>query len=163
MFHFTIIIFNAMAQNNESSYTKGLAIGMIVGGAIGAAIALLLAPKSGAELRRDIAERSTDMYGKASEFAGEQARRAGEYINEGRAKAEEIVKSTRQQAGTLLSEAETLMNDARVRMGQMAQTGIKDNIGRIQEAASAGADAFKQTMVQARYNNAGGETGNEVG
>jgi gas vesicle protein len=140
-----------MAQHNENSYTKGLAVGMILGGAIGAAIALLLAPKSGAELRRDIAERSEDLYGRASEFAGEQSKRFGEYVNEGRTKADEIVRTTRQQAGQLLSEAETMMKDARVRIGQATQTGIKDNIGRIQDAAQAGAEAFRQEMGKNRF------------
>jgi gas vesicle protein len=143
-----------MSQNTENNYSKGLAIGMIIGGAVGAAVALLLAPKSGAELRRDIADRSTDLYGKASSAAGD-------YINEGRARAEEIVKTTRQQAGTILSEAETLMNDARSRIGQMAQGTIKDNISRIQDAAQAGTEAFKQEMGKTtRYVNASeSETG----
>ncbi len=135
-----------MAQNNENSYTKGLAIGIIIGGAVGAAVALLLAPKSGAELRRDIAERSGEAYGKASDFASEQSRRIGDYVNEGKVKAEEILKTTRQQAGSLMTEAETLMQDARSRIGQMAQTGIKDNVGRIQDAAQAGAEAFRREM-----------------
>ena len=51
-----------MGQGND--YTKGFIIGALVGGVAGALTALLLAPKSGAELRQDIAKTSSDVYGK---------------------------------------------------------------------------------------------------
>lgn len=127
-----------------------MAVGIILGGAIGAAIALLLAPKSGKELRRDIAERGGEFYDKASDFAREQSLRVGDYVNEGKVRADEIVRSARQQAGSLLNEAETLMSDARSRIGS-AQGVIKDNIGRIQEAAQAGSDAFQREMSRTKH------------
>ncbi|MCS6807959.1 MAG: YtxH domain-containing protein [Bacteroidota bacterium] len=138
-----------MANNHEHSFSKGLTLGMIIGGAVGALVALLFAPKSGRELRRDIAERSGELYDKASVFAQEQSEKIGEYINEGRVRAEELVRNARQQAGTLLSEAETLISDARSRMSS-AQYGIKDNISRIQDAARAGAEAFQSEMAKTR-------------
>jgi len=46
---------------------KSLITGVIVGGVMGAACALLFAPKSGRELRADIAEQ----YGKISDTTGE--------------------------------------------------------------------------------------------
>lgn len=141
-----------MATTNESSYSKGLAAGIIIGGAVGAVLALLFAPKSGKELRQDLAERSGDMYDKASDFAVEQSRKMGEYVNEGKVRADELVRTARQQAGSLLSEAEHLMNDARSRVGS-AQSGIKDNVGRIQEAARAGADAFQGEMARMKNND----------
>ena len=138
-----------MANNTENgSYSKGLAVGVILGGALGAAIALLLAPKTGKELRRDLAERSSEVYDRANEFAQEQSRRMGDYVNEGKVRADEIVRTTRQQAGSLLNEAESLMSDARSRIGT-AQGNIKDNIGRIQEAAQAGSEAFQREMKRA--------------
>jgi gas vesicle protein len=140
-----------MANSNENSYSKGLAAGIIIGGAVGAVLALLFAPKSGKELRQDIAERSGEVYDKASDFAVEQSRKMGEYVNEGKVRADELVRTARQQAGSLLSEAEHLMNDARSRVGS-AQSGIKDNVGRIQEAARAGADAFQGEMARMKNN-----------
>lgn len=136
-----------MANNNEGSFSKGLAAGIIIGGAVGAVVALLFAPKSGKELRQDIAERSGEVYDKASTFAQEQSRVLGDYVNEGKVRADELVRSARQQAGSLLSEAEHLMNDARSRIST-AQHGIKDNVSRIQDAARAGADAFQGEMAR---------------
>ena len=144
LFHLFLLSVN-MANSNESSYSKGLAVGIIIGGAVGAVVALLLAPKSGKELRQDLTERSGEIYEKASDFAAEQSRKMGEYVNEGKVRADELVRTARQQAGSLLSEAEHLMNDARSRVGT-AQSGIKDNVGRIQDAARAGADAFQSEM-----------------
>jgi gas vesicle protein len=137
-----------MANNNESSFSKGLATGIIIGGAVGAAIALLFAPKSGRELRQDLTERSGDLYEKAGAFAEEQSRKMSEYVNEGKVRADEIVRSARQKAGSLLSEAEHLMNDARARMGA-TQSSIKDNVARIQDAARAGAEAFQSEIARA--------------
>jgi gas vesicle protein len=139
-----------MTNNTENgSYSKGLAIGVILGGALGAAIALLLAPKTGKEMRRDLAERSGEIYDRASDFAQEQSRRVGDYVNEGKVRADEIVRTTRQQAGSLLNEAESLMSDARSRIGT-TQGNIKDNIERIQEAAQAGSEAFQREMSRAK-------------
>lgn len=141
-----------MSNSNENSYSKGLAAGIIIGGAVGAVLALLFAPKSGKELRQDLAERSGEMYDKASDFAVEQSRKMGEYVNEGKVRADELVRTARQQAGSLLSEAEHLMNDARSRVGS-AQSGIKDNVGRIQDAARAGAEAFQGEMSRMKNND----------
>ena len=136
-----------MSNNTEGSFSKGLAAGIVIGGAVGALVALLFAPKSGKELRQDLAERSGDIYDKASDFAQEQSRKMGDYVNEGKVRADELVRTARQQAGSLLSEAEHLMNDARSRVSS-AQSGIKDNVGRIQDAARAGAEAFQGEITR---------------
>ena len=41
-------------MSQENGYVKGLFIGLLTGSAIGAIVALLYAPKSGKELRKDI-------------------------------------------------------------------------------------------------------------
>lgn len=139
-----------MSNNSDNgNYSKGLAIGMIIGGAVGAAIALLLAPKSGKELRRDLAERGGEFYDRASDFAKEQSLKVGDYVNEGKVRADELVRTARQQAGSLLNEAESLMSDARSRIGS-AQGNIKDNISRLQDAAQAGSEAFQREMARAK-------------
>ena len=55
-------------MSNENNYWKGLVAGTIIGGLAGAVTALLLAPKSGKELRKDIAEKSQDLYDKAADY-----------------------------------------------------------------------------------------------
>jgi gas vesicle protein len=52
---------------------------LIIGGGIGAVIALLFAPKSGKELREDIADASRKGIEKGREAASQLQDRAGEY------------------------------------------------------------------------------------
>ena len=54
----------------EESTVKPFLLGALIGGAIGTITALLLAPKSGRELRSDIADKARDIYDKASGFVG---------------------------------------------------------------------------------------------
>jgi gas vesicle protein len=60
-----------------------------LGAALGAAAALLLAPKSGRETRDLLAEKSGDFARKAQEFATEAQGRAGEWVDKGREVFEE--------------------------------------------------------------------------
>jgi len=79
--------------------------GLITGGVIGTLAGLLLAPKSGKKLRRDLsnkAEEIIDHTGKVLENAGDIAsdiisdakKQAEKIINDGKKKIEEVVKAT---------------------------------------------------------------------
>ncbi|MBM4178748.1 MAG: YtxH domain-containing protein [Ignavibacteria bacterium] len=107
----------------NGSYTKGFLVGAVVGGAVGAVLALLFAPKAGRELRRDIADRTGDLYDKASEFMNEDSGTPDEmhagFVNEGRIRAERIVSSAKHQADNILSNAEKVLRDAKNRSAQL--------------------------------------------
>ena len=60
-----------------------------LGGVIGAAAALLLAPKAGRETREIIAERGGEVARKAQELANEAQGRAGEWLDKSRELFEE--------------------------------------------------------------------------
>src|SRR6185436_14013669 len=57
---------------------------LLIGGGIGAVIALLFAPKSGQELRGDIADATRKGIDKSRETAQQIGERAGEYYQQGR-------------------------------------------------------------------------------
>ena len=107
----------------NGSYTKGFLVGAVVGGAVGAVLALLFAPKAGRELRRDIADRTGDLYDKASEFMNKDSETPDEmhegFVNEGRIRAERIVSSAKHQADNILSNAEKVLRDAKNRSAQL--------------------------------------------
>lgn len=136
-------------QQNDSGFAKGMVVGALVGGAVGAITALLFAPKPGTELRRELADRSTDLYNdmqnKAGDLIREKASTVSMYMNEGRARADEVVNTTKQQAGHLLYEAENLIREARDRVAT-AQHDLKDNVHRFQEATRAGKEAFAESL-----------------
>jgi len=54
--------------DEKSNVAKGLLIGFLAGGVIGAILGLLYAPKSGRELRLDIKRKATDLAEDAGEF-----------------------------------------------------------------------------------------------
>ena len=91
-----------MGQNNGGDYTKGFVFGALIGGVVGAVTALLLAPKSGAELRKELAEKSTDMYDKAQDYLSDVQENFGDAVhttvNEGRIRAQNIIDSAKNQA-----------------------------------------------------------------
>ena len=130
-----------MSSSNDSNMAGFLA-GAVIDGAVGAVAALLLAPKSGREIRDDIAERSEDLYDKAKDYFVETEEGAEEVVNEGRLKAERIVSSAREQAQTLLNNAEQVLTDARSRSRKVKEK-VESGSSKVAEAAKAGAEAFR--------------------
>ncbi|MCF6138303.1 YtxH domain-containing protein [Pseudalkalibacillus berkeleyi] len=56
-------------NQNSSIDTKDFLIGSLIGGIVGATTALLLAPKSGKELRTDLNDQAVQLKGKSTEVA----------------------------------------------------------------------------------------------
>jgi len=135
-----------MSGNNESgNYTRGFIIGAIVGGVSGAITALLLAPKSGIELRKDISDQSVEYYTKAADYFKTMEDKVGDGINEGKLKAHGIMENARHKAEDILHDAENVLKDARSK-ASTAKEQIQDRIENIRDAAKAGTDAFKSEM-----------------
>ena len=80
---------------------------LLIGGGIGAVLALLFAPKSGQELRGDIADATRKGIEKGKETATHLQERAGEYYEVGRERASEYYQTGRDKAGELAERART--------------------------------------------------------
>ena len=65
-------------DRNASNPALAIGVGIVAGALVGAAVALLCAPKSGAALRRDIARRARE----AQDSAADQVERFGEMAGE---------------------------------------------------------------------------------
>lgn len=78
---------------------------LIIGGGIGAVIALLFAPKSGKELREDIADASRKGLEKGKEAAAQLQERAGEYYETGRERASELYQNAQGKASEYSEKA----------------------------------------------------------
>jgi hypothetical protein len=63
-------ILNALGLEAESSFWTAALAGFGVGCLVGAAVAIMVTPKSGRELRSDIVGRGRDLMGRAKEEAG---------------------------------------------------------------------------------------------
>jgi gas vesicle protein len=91
-------------REEETSATTKLTY-LLIGGGIGAIVALLFAPKSGHELRGDIADVTRKGVEKGKEAATQIQERAGEYYEVTREKAGELYSAAQEKAGTLSERA----------------------------------------------------------
>ena len=132
----------------ENNFGKGMVIGFIAGGALGAALALLYAPKSGRELREDIRGRTDEALDEAEKYIAEAKDKAIDLINEGKKKSEKLIKEAREKSEKLLKDAEKIFDEAKVKTGEYVETG-KETVGQKREqlktAIKAGVDAYKET------------------
>lgn len=80
---------------------------LLIGGGIGAVIALLFAPKSGQELREDIADATRKGLEKGKEAATQIGERAGEYYEVSREKASELYSTAQDKAGEFAEKAKS--------------------------------------------------------
>src|SRR3954451_11866292 len=109
---------------------------LLIGGGIGAVIALLFAPKAGHELRGDIADATRKGIDKSREAAQQLGDRAGEYYQTGRERAGEYYEATRGRASELYSQASD-------KVSEVAQTA-RDAASRQTNTVAAAIDAGKK-------------------
>ncbi len=127
-------------SERENSYVRGFFTGVILGGVVGAITALLLAPKSGRELRADIRRRSGELYWKARELFEHATEEAADELNTAKERARSIVQSAREQAEAIIKDAERALQEAR---GRAAST-----VERLRQASKASIEAFKSEVPQ---------------
>lgn len=124
----------------ETSSTTKLTY-LLVGGGIGAVLALLFAPKSGTELRGDIADVTRKGVEKGKETATLVGEKAGEYYEVTRDKAGELVSAAQDKA----SEVYTTAQD---KAGELYATA-QDKAGQVAEKAGEVAEKAKGAVSSA--------------
>ena len=102
---------------------------LLVGGGIGAILALLFAPKSGEELRGDIADATRKGIDRSKEAAQQLGERAGEYYE-----------ATRDRASELYSQAAEKVTEA----AQTAREAASRQTGTVAAAIEAGKKAYQE-------------------
>jgi gas vesicle protein len=127
-----------MEQEN-SGMLKGLIIGLLAGGAVGALVALLYAPKSGRELRADIKEKADGLIDGADQYLSVAKSRAGEIVSDAKKRSDQLITDAKHKADSLLEDADRIISDARTKGAPLAQEGA-----RLKNALKAGIDAFKE-------------------
>jgi len=113
---------------------------LLIGGGIGAIIALLFAPKSGQELRGDIADATRKGIDRSREAAQQLGDRAGEYYQQGRERAGQYYEATRDRASELYSQAAD-------RAGEVVQTA-REAATRQTNTVAAAIDAGKKAYQE---------------
>jgi gas vesicle protein len=115
-------------MGNDDSISTRLTY-LLIGGGIGAVLALLFAPKSGQELRGDIADATRKGIDRSREAAQQLGDRAGEYYE-----------STRERAAELYSQAAD-------KVGEVANTA-RETASRKTATVAAAIDAGKKAYQE---------------
>jgi len=130
----------------ESNVSKGLLIGFLTGGIVGAAIALLYAPKSGKELRQDIKGKTDELIDDAEKYLDVAKEKASLIYNDGKKKSEQLIADAKVKADVLIKDAEKVFTEAKEKAGQAISTGkdtVTNESDKIKNALKAGVDAYK--------------------
>jgi gas vesicle protein len=102
---------------------------LLIGGGIGAILALLFAPKSGEELRGDIADATRKGIDRSREAAQQLGDRAGEYYE-----------ATRERASELYTQAAEKVGE----VAQTAREAASRQTGTVAAAIDAGKKAYQE-------------------
>jgi gas vesicle protein len=107
-----------MGRNNtrsEKSSVTPFLFGMLAGGAVGAALALLFAPKEGAEIRSDLSQKFDEITDSVNSILDGARESADKLLNEGRERGERIVDQAKEKASNLMNDADRFMGAAKQR------------------------------------------------
>lgn len=115
-------------EREETNATTKLTY-LLIGGGIGAILALLFAPKSGQELRGDIADVTRKGIEKGRETASLVGERASDYYEVSREKASELYQTAQEKAGEL---------------GELAKSAAARTANPFSAAIEAGKEAYNE-------------------
>ncbi len=120
-------------MSDSNDFTNFLA-GFVIGGLVGAAVALLMAPQSGEATRATIREKSIELRDKAAETAEDARARAEKGIEEARirleqatvdlrSRTEELTRVTRERAAELQKRGQGILDEQRARIAKGKNVG----------------------------------------
>lgn len=121
-----------MSDDQSAGFFKGL----LVGGAIGAIIALLYAPKSGKETREELSQKAEDLYGRLREEYQHSLENAQKSIETAQQKLDEISKTASQKTDEVSRSFEKIVEKGRKE--------VESQKGRLKNAMDAAKEAYAQ-------------------
>jgi gas vesicle protein len=119
-------------MSEEKSMVKGFLLGILAGGVTGSLIALLYAPKSGRELRKDIVNKKNELMEDAEQYLENAKIRANELISESRRKAESMIDEAKKKVGGLGKNT-----------GELYNSGV-EKVSKFKDAGKSGINAYNE-------------------
>ncbi|MBK8432032.1 MAG: YtxH domain-containing protein [Chloroflexi bacterium] len=116
-----------MSENQSSTEFGAFLAGFVIGGLVGAAAALILAPQSGEQTRHQIMQKGSDLRGSASEYGANYRDTAGNYLAEARARASSATTHAQERFNIVLDEGKTKLADAKERITHATQRAQGDD------------------------------------
>ena len=115
-----------MSENKNKS-SKSFIMGAIVGGIVGAVTALLLAPKSGKEMREDINEQAAVLKERALQLKDTAVEKGSEWISIAKEKSSEIAKTVNKQSQQVVEKVKDFTQNIKANSGQEDSPLINEN------------------------------------
>jgi gas vesicle protein len=110
--------------NNDSDFGAFLS-GFVIGGLVGAAVSLMMAPQSGEETREQIRTKGIELRGRAEDEIADLRVRAEQTLADVRAQADDVQQKTMK----MVDEARSKVNDALEEGKEAAKRVRKDATG----------------------------------
>jgi len=137
--------------NNDSG--GSFVVGFLVGGILGAVVGILLAPKSGAETRADLAEQSEIWRTRAEEVAATLRERVGPAVEGMRERVGPAVEGMRERVGpaveSLRERVGPVMEQVSARVGRSGQAPHSDGEHEGELASAEDGDSPKKDGEEA--------------
>jgi gas vesicle protein len=92
---------NQQTNDNNNINSKDFMIGTLIGGIVGAATALLLAPKSGKDLRNDLNEQAVVLKEKSGQWKDTAVEKSNELAAVAKEKSAALSKTVQEQSNTV--------------------------------------------------------------
>ncbi|WP_100331874.1 YtxH domain-containing protein [Bacillus xiapuensis] len=126
--------------------TKDFFIGALIGGMVGAAAALLLAPKSGKELRDDLNLQAGSLKERASDWADMAKEKSGGLATAARSKTSSLAKAVQEQSDAALNKAKTIAPSSSSQSNSSEAEGLGDAAKEaMKETAATVSDKLEET------------------
>lgn len=138
---------NNLSENSGNNLSKGLLLGVLAGGAVGAVVTLLYAPKSGKDFRADIKQKSKEYLEGSDKYLTNTKMKANKIFNEGRRKYKLLINDLNSKPDGILKETQKVFEDAKVRTSEILHSGkekIEFETDRLKTSMRAGMDAYKE-------------------
>ena len=161
----------------EESGSKDFLIGVLVGGIIGAATALFLAPKSGKELISDINARTNEFKEKSADFTDSSKERSSDFAQQVKEQSNEFAQQVKEQSSKVVDKVKNLKNEQfpmddgtassegeeTIEMLDTVQSGIDSTEKKGQEAFTSTANALKEAVEEVKEEKKSQTNGNKTG
>ncbi len=103
-------------RSNTGNSVQSFLTGALIGGAVGAAVALLYAPKKGRKLRENISDTFEDLTSRLSGLIRHAKESGEDLIHDGMEAGDELVHDAYKKAEGLINEADRIIQEAKSRV-----------------------------------------------
>lgn len=115
-----------MSEQNGGGETGAFLAGFILGGLVGAAVAMIMAPSSGPETRKQLVDKGIELRGLAETRMQEARVQAGEASGEVRSRAEQAAGDALRHAAELQERSRVILEEQKTRLTSTLQDNHTD-------------------------------------